>query len=172
MSEFFMFLILLIGNVIITSCYYCSGKPAFTVSDCTSLSTLSYQCCYVDSSSVFSSFITFKFCYGYPAGVDPSKMPAPNSSPKVNINVIECGLPLPNAIKQTDLCGVDSPENATICNTFSSNCCYLNHEGNSFCLDKTSFNAQANGVDLVCSAYYSKINLNLFLSAFFFILVF
>ena len=165
-------LILLLGNSVITNCYYCSGRPAYTVNDCTSLSSLSYQCCYVDSSSVFSSFITFKFCYGYPAGVDPSKMPAPNSSPKVNINVIECGTPLPNAIKQTDLCGVDSPENATICNTFGSNCCYLNHQGNSFCLDKFSFNAQANGVDLVCSAYYSKINLISLFSFFLCILLF
>jgi hypothetical protein len=169
MGNFYLDLFLILLCIFHTKCFYCGGKLPTVANDCTDLSTTSYQCCYMEGNSVLSAYLTLKFCYGFPAGTEPSKMISPNTTPKININVVECGTPAPNSIQISDMCGVTSPNNATICNTFGSNCCYLYLNGNSFCLNKNSPNVLANRFDVICKAELIKLN---FVSIFFILLIF
>jgi hypothetical protein len=129
--------------------FSCSGKFPNKISDCTNLSTLAYNCCFLQGTSITSSFLIYKLCYGFKAGKDPSEYSQPNLSPQININVMECGS-LQNKIKKSDLCGIDSPKNSSVCYSFSSNCCFLTYQGYTFCLDKNKFDWRASGVELIC----------------------
>ncbi len=143
--------------------YYCSGRYPNQISDCTSLSTLAYNCCYLQGTSLTSSFLTYKVCYGFKAGKDPSEYPAPTLSPQINVNLMECGT-TNSLIKKTDLCGIDSPQNVSMCSSYASNCCYLNYNGYTFCLDYNTFDWRGNGVELTCDAnLFSNISFIVFL---------
>lgn len=159
MGNLYMPIFIIILNIISTRCYYCSGKLPRIASDCTDLSTITYQCCYIEGTSILSSYLNLKFCYGFPAGKDTSKMTSPTTSPKININVIECGTPPSNSIQLSDMCGVSSPNNSTICITYGSDCCYYNIKGNSFCLTNNSPNVIANGLEAICKSEINKLNI-------------
>ncbi len=161
-TKFSLIVILSIINFFLPLCssYTCSGKFPNKISDCTSLSTLAYNCCFLQGTSITSSFLNYKLCYGFKAGRDPSEYPQPILSPQINLNVMECGS-LQNKITKSDLCGVDSPKNSSICNSYSSNCCFLNYQGYTFCLDKNTFDWRANDVELIChSKFLTALKIN------------
>ncbi len=153
-SSLFMKICFIFGHILINVfSISCFAKFPNKISDCTSLSTIAYNCCFVQGTSITSSFLTYKLCYGFKAGKEPSEYPPPNLSPQLNIDSIECGISK-NVIKKKDLCGVENPQNASVCHSFSSNCCFLNYEGYKFCLNKNTFDSKSENLELTCGGTY------------------
>lgn len=145
-------LLTLILLLIHTSCRYCGdGLIPTSPENCTSLSTIAYNCCFIETMALGALPLTL--CYPVPI----KKAYFPNTMtytilPTETIIDIACDQPISSAIKYENFCGgIDNPQNGTICQVAGgSDCCLFKYDIFNFCLTKDSYQNSNYTYEYIC----------------------
>ena len=159
---------IIIANLLISiSTQYCGSFRPNNVTDCTSLSTIAYQCCYLDGG-----LGAITACYGVRAG-SLEFMPPITIYPVVQIDEINCGDTPKNMINNENLCYDQVPANETECLVRGGdNCCFMNYDNMAFCVNKKNFQLDNDPkVILQCFKTYLKLNLLFFVFLHFYTII-
>jgi hypothetical protein len=152
-----IFKILLIINFFNPNdCRLCGGFVPDNATECTTLSTKAYFCCYTEGSVIFTqgSPALFRLCYGIKAGTDPQNLPSIQNSPPIVITSFNCGLPVTNMIQKQNLCWDKDPNNSTDCTNRGSDCCLMRNDNVGLCVNSSNYDLANSGLDYTCSGNF------------------
>ena len=135
---------------------FCGSFRPNKTTDCTSLSTIAYQCCYIEGESISA-------CYGVRAGTQHDRDPI-TIYPSVPLTVIDCGVEPKNLLKKANMCYDKEPMDVSECRIRGGeNCCFMRYDNMAFCLDINKFSSDDPIAKVQCPAYMVKSNLYLLL---------
>jgi hypothetical protein len=135
---------------------FCGSFRPNKVTDCTSLSTIAYQCCYIEGESISA-------CYGVRAGTQNNMDPI-TIYPVVALTVIDCGEEPKNLLKKANMCYDKEPTDVSECRIRGGeNCCFMRYDNMAICLDINKFSSDDPKAKVQCPACMVKSNLYLLL---------